>query len=172
MNFIDWVYTVSMRFKPALTVLTVVMLTAISSLVVSGLASNQASKPEGVYVGTLGSNEVVFKLEKPDYGDVSGMYYYRNFSRDILLTGILHDSSLYMNERGLYGGDTKAELELVPKKNGFLDGTWTDVKTGKALALKLRPVNASDLNAKHTHVAQMEARATVRVPALHGSADG
>ena len=71
MNFIAWVYTVPMRLIP--------LLTAILALASSSLAA----KIEGVYVGTLGKTSVVFKLEKPGGSDLSGVYFYRNYARDI-----------------------------------------------------------------------------------------
>jgi hypothetical protein len=142
MDFIAWVYTDSMRFKPVFTAVLAFTLTVMLSLIPSSLAA----KIEGVYVGTLGPANMVFKLEKPNGTDAKGMYYYRNFSRDILLNGTLSGPNVMLEERGSYGGDAKAKLNLKPEGTG-LSGTWTDVKSGKTLVLKLRTLNPSDLEA-------------------------
>jgi hypothetical protein len=134
MIFIAWVYTVPMRLIP--------LLTAILALASSGLAA----KIEGVYIGTLGQTNVVFKLEKPGGTDVDGAYFYRKFSRDIQLNGTLSGSSLVLQERGLYGAESKAKLNLKAEANGF-SGLWTDAKSGKSLPVRLRTVTPADLNA-------------------------
>ena len=134
MNFIALAYTVPMRLIP--------FLTAILALASSSLAA----KIEGVYVGTLGQTSVVFKLEKPGGTDLSGVYFYRNYARDIQLSGTLSASGLTFEERGLYGADSKAKLSLKPQATGF-SGTWTDLKSGKSLPVALRAVTPTDLNA-------------------------
>ena len=123
-----------MRFTPVLT--------AILALTSSSLAA----KIEGVYTGTLGKSNVVFKLEKPGGTDLSGMYYYRKFSRDIQLNGTLSGSSLTLEERGLYGAESKAKLNLKLERNGF-SGTWVDAKSGITLPVKLQAVTGPELNA-------------------------
>ena len=123
-----------MRFIPVLT--------AILALTSSSLAA----KIEGVYTGTLGKSNVVFKLEKPGGTDLSGMYYYRKFSRDIQLNGTLSGSSLTLEEHGLYGAQSKAKLSLKLEGNGF-SGTWIDSKSGKTLPVKLQAVTGPELNA-------------------------
>jgi hypothetical protein len=132
MIFIARVYTVFMRLIPLLTVILALT------------PSSLAAKLEGVYVGTLGQTQVVFKLKEPSATDVNGTYYYRNYSRDLLLDGTLSGSSLMLEERSSYGGDAKAKLNLKPEGTGF-SGTWTDVKSGKTLVLKLRTLSPSDL---------------------------
>jgi hypothetical protein len=132
--FITRVYTGHMRL--------ISLLTAILALASSGLAA----KIEGVYTGTLGQSKVVFKLEKPGGTDLSGTYFYRNHARDIQLNGTLSGSSLTLEERGLYGAEGKAKLELKPEGNG-LSGLWVDLKSGKSLAVKLHPIMPAELNA-------------------------
>jgi hypothetical protein len=123
------------------------LLTAILAPVFLSLTSSSlAAKIEGVYVGTLGQASVVFKLEKPGGTDLSGAYFYRNYARDIQLNGTLSGQGLTLEERGLYGGDAKAKLNLRPLANGF-SGTWTDVKSAKSLPVKLHAVTPAELNA-------------------------
>ena len=134
MIFIARVYTVPMRLIPLLTAIL-------------GLASSSlAAKIEGVYVGTLGKTNVVFKLEKPNETDLSGVYFYRNHARDIQLSGTLSGSSLTLDEHGLYAAQSNAKLSLKVQETGF-SGTWTDLKSGKSLLLTLRAVTPADLNA-------------------------
>jgi hypothetical protein len=132
------VYTDPMRFSS--------LLAAILVLTCNAVSSSLAATIEGVYVGTLGPANVVFKLDKPGGTDLSGAYYYRNYARDIQLNGVLSGSSLLLEERGLYGAESKAKLNLKPVANGF-SGTWTDLKSGKSLPVKLRSVALNDLNA-------------------------
>jgi hypothetical protein len=139
MIFIARVYTGPMRLIP---VLTAILALAFSSLAFSDLAG----KIEGVYAGTLGKTNVVFKLEKPGDSDLSGTYFYRNHARDIQLNGTVSGSSLTLEERGLYGAQSKAKLSLKLEANGF-SGVWTDAKSGKALPVKLYTVTSAELNA-------------------------
>jgi hypothetical protein len=120
----------------------ITLLTTILALASSSLAANI----EGVYTGTLGKIGVVFKLEKPGGTDLSGVYFYRNHARDIQLNGSISGSSLSLEERGLYGAESKAKLELKPEGSGF-SGTWMDTKSGKVLPVQLHAVMPTELNA-------------------------
>jgi hypothetical protein len=74
-------------------------------------------------------------------GDARAIYAYSNIDEPIIINGRLQKNTLTLHEKGKNGKD-KATLtfDLFNADNEELNGKWTDLNSGKQLAIKLKKV--------------------------------
>ncbi len=111
------------------------------------LASSLAAPLEGVYLGKIGSLEVVFQFgSKNENAQFKNSYYYRKFSREIELERPTASDSLNENiftEVSPY--PEHVNIATLTIHSDTLKGSYKNIKTGKILLLEPTVLKSSDL---------------------------
>ncbi len=131
-------YTRAMRFFKTIL--------AFALLSTAALVSTQAApSSDGLYIGTLGSSQIVLKLETLAPEEVSATYYYRRIGRDIALDGSSRANGTFkLTEVSLPDREDFARLELT-LRGANLSGTWTELKgKQRVYNVNLREAASSD----------------------------
>ena len=122
-------------------------LVTLSCSLASNLSSSLAAPLEGVYLGKIGSLEVVFQLgNKNENAQFRNSYYYRKFSRDIELSEPTGSASLDENTfTELSPFPERAPIATLTLNLDTLKGSYKTKETGKVLSLELTRLKSSDL---------------------------
>lgn len=119
------------------------------AITAAALVSTQAApSSDGLYVGTVGTSQVVLKLETFSPDDVSATYYYRRIGRDIALGGLSRANGTFkLTEIALPSREDIARIELTLSGTN-LNGTWAELKgKQRVYNIRLRKATAGDFAA-------------------------